>query len=156
VIQDRSSERPDGIGCGYNSPPTVIPQRGKVPNNTNSSPNSERWRVFHEDFFGSNIANDSSLLAPQSRLLVVETCSIAGKADAFAGKPATHGVDEPSPRGSIECGHIVPDGELWQEAISLALEKNSAAVGFNLDSTNAGMSEKHSAEDSTPRSTKKV
>src|SRR6267378_3324309 len=66
VIQARSSKRPDGVRSGYNSPAAVIPQRGKVSNNSNPASKSEHWRVLHEDVSRSYVANDSSLLAPQA------------------------------------------------------------------------------------------
>jgi hypothetical protein len=72
----------------------------------------------------------------------------------LAGEPAADNVNESSPRLSVKGSHVIPDGELWQDAVSLPLQQDFTAVRLNFDSTDTGMSEKHSAEDTTPCSCK--
>jgi len=80
----------------------------------------------------------------------------AGNADSFARKSPAHNVNLSPPWLAVEGSHVVPDGELGQDAVPLPLQEHSPAVRLNLDSTDAGMPEKHPAEDSSPRSSKKV
>ena len=39
----------------------------------------------------------------------------------LAREPPAHNVNESTPRLSIECSDIIPDWELWQDSVSLAL-----------------------------------
>jgi hypothetical protein len=72
----------------------------------------------------------------------------------LAREPPAHDINEPAPWPAIEGSNIVPDWELGQDSIPLSLEQDFPAVRFNLDSTYAGMAEKHSAEDASPCSCK--
>lgn len=80
----------------------------------------------------------------------------AGDADAFARESAGDEINAAAPGFSVEGGDVVPDGEAREDAVALSLEQNLAAVGIEFDSTDGGMAEKDSAEDSAPASCKKV
>lgn len=54
------------IGCGYNLPFRIEPERGKVGEDDIKSTKSEHWAVFNEDEAGSYQANDAGELAPES------------------------------------------------------------------------------------------
>jgi hypothetical protein len=73
-----------------------------------------------------------------------------------AGESSTHDVNFSFPRFPIKGANVIPDWESGQDSVSLPLKQYGSGVRFNLDSTNAGMSEKHSAEDTSPCSCKKV
>ncbi len=150
VINARSSKRPDGVGSGYNSPAAVIPQRGKVRKDSHPASNSECWRVFHEHDCGSNVANDSRLFPPKSAFLVVKPGAVSGDGHPFAGKSSGNDIDPAAPGFSVEGLYVVPDGEPGQDAITLSLDERPSAVGVDLHSTDTGMSEKDSAQDSSP------
>lgn len=141
MIKARSSKRPDGVGCGYNSPDAVIPQRGKVAKDSHSAAKSERWRVFHEDDGGANVANDSGLFAPKSTFFMVQPGAVAGGADALAGEAAGNDINGSAPWESVKGADVVPDGEGREDSVALALEERAAAIVIKLDSTDGGMSE---------------
>jgi hypothetical protein len=69
-------------------------------------------------------------------------------------KTPADNINFSSPRSSVEGGDIIPDWELWQDAVPLPLQQDFPAIRFNLDSTDWGMSEKDAAEDSSPCSSK--
>jgi hypothetical protein len=72
----------------------------------------------------------------------------------LAREATAHNVRNPSPWLSVECPHIVPDWKPWQDSVALALEQNLSAIRLDFDSADRGMSEKQSAEDSSPCSCK--
>jgi hypothetical protein len=145
-----------GVDSSQHTPLRIIPHRGQVPENSSKPARSEHWGVFHEHEARSHFANQPSHLSPQSASLSVNACAFAGCADVLTWESTTHNVNNSAPWFPVEGSDIVPDGESWKDSVSLALQQDSPAVRFNLDSTNAGMSEKHSAEDSSPCSCKKV
>jgi len=67
----------------------------------------------------------------------------------LAWKSGAYDINSTLPGNSVECSHIVPDWESWQDSVALSLQQDFSAVGVNLDSTDAGMSEKHAAEHSS-------
>lgn len=141
MIEARWAKRPDGVGSGYNSPRTVIPQRGKVAKDSHAASKSECWRVFHEDVGRSYVANDADLFAPESAFFMVQPGAVAGDADAFAGEAAGNEVDESAPGPAVEGADVIPDGEAGEDAVALALEERPAAIVIKLDSTDGGISE---------------
>src|SRR5262245_9952096 len=126
--------------------------------------------VFHEDVAGSNLANNSRHLSPQSGAFSLDTgavpfshiasgippCPRSAGADVLAREAAANDIDAPPPGGSVEGAHVIPDGEPGQQSVPLPLQEDAAAVAVQLDSAAAGMSEKDSTEDSSPCSRKKV
>jgi hypothetical protein len=63
-------------------------------------------------------------------------------------------LDVSAPRSPVKGSHVIPDWEAGQDSVALPLKQELPGVRFNLDSTDAGMSEKDSAEDSAARSSK--
>jgi hypothetical protein len=95
------------------------------------------------------------LVLPQTTSFSLDSFSVGiPNADVLTGKSPCDDIDFPSPRFSLKCAHIIPDWESWQDTIPLTLQEHLSAERFNLDSTDAGMSEKQSAEDSAPCSGK--
>jgi len=66
---------------------------------------------------------------------------------SLAWEPGAYNIDFSSPGLPVKCPNIIPDWESWQDSITLPLQQDFSPVFSNLDSTDAGMSEKHSAED---------
>ena len=93
---------------------------------------------------------------PHSRAFAVDSCALSGCADVLARKAPADDIDAPAPRFSVKGLHVVPDREAWQASVPLSGEEALAGVLIPFDSTDAGMSEKHSAEDSSPCSSKKM
>jgi hypothetical protein len=85
-----------------------------------------------------------------------ESTPETGAGDKLAGDTGVEHVNESAPWLPIEGSHVIPDGELGQDSVALALQEDLPAVRLNLDSTYSGMSEKDATEDSAPCSCKKV
>lgn len=148
--------RSSGVGSGNNSPPRRKPQRGKVRNDSVPSSKSKHWAVLNECVAGSYLANDPGEFTPQAAPFPVEPVSLAGAADVLTGKAPADDVHSPSPGMPIKGLDVVPDGEARKNPVPLPLEQDFPAILVDFDRTDAGMSEKHSAEDSSPCSSKKV
>ena len=87
---------------------------------------------------------------PESAPFPVESVAFSGAGDVLAGEAPADDVHEPSPGTPIKGFDVVPDGKAWQYAIPLPLEKDFPAIFVDLDRADAGMSEKDSAEDTSP------
>jgi hypothetical protein len=79
---------------------------------------------------------------------------LVGTGDVRAGESPADDISDAFPRLSIECGDIIPNREPREYSIPLPLQQDTAGVWFNFDSTDGSMSEKDSAEDSSPCSCK--
>jgi hypothetical protein len=99
----------------------------------------------------SDLENDPEHFGPE-----VSRCPSSSRRarEWLAGKSPAHDIDEASPGLAVEGADIIPYRESGEYPVALSLEQDGAGVRFNLDSTDAGMSEKHSAEDSSPSSSK--
>jgi hypothetical protein len=87
---------------------------------------------------------------------VVESGAIAGGTDAFAWKSSADDIGDSTPWLAVERGNVVPDWESRQDSVSLPLQQGLAAILVNLDSTDAGMSEKDAAEQTAATAGKQV
>jgi hypothetical protein len=96
------------------------------------------------------------LLFPQPAGFASDPGTLARRADVLAREATAHDVDNSSPRPSVETSDIVPNWESWKHSVTLSLQEDSSAEWLNLNRTDAGMSEKDSAKDSSPASSKKV
>jgi hypothetical protein len=74
----------------------------------------------------------------------------------LAREAAADGLHDARPRFPVEGSDIIPDWEDWQDSVSLPGEQHLASIRFDFDSTDTGMSEKDSTEDSAARSSKNV
>jgi hypothetical protein len=144
-----SQVRRPGVGSGNNSPARIIPQRGKVSENHSKPPKSEHWAVFHPYKSGLNLANDPGELGPQPASFSANAFSLSGGRYVLTRESPTCHVNHVSPRKPVKRRNVIPDGELGQASVSLPLQEDLSAVRLNLDSTDAGMSEKHSAKDAS-------
>lgn len=79
-----------------------------------------------------------------------------GGTNVCARESPADNINLSSPRSAAKRFNVVPDRELRQDSVSLPLEQDFSWVRFNLDSTDAGMSAKESAEDSTSCSCEQV
>jgi len=143
-----------GVVSAQHSPVRIEPHFGQVSENSAKPPRSERWRVLHEDESRSYFIDDSGHLQPEPASLAVESCAFASDGNVLAGESACDDIDESAPGLAVEGAHVVPDWEAREHPVALSLEQHFAAVRFNLDSTDCGMSEKLAAEDASPRSCK--
>jgi hypothetical protein len=148
--------RRSGIVRPQHTPFRIEPQRGQVSENSSKPSISEHWGVFHEDEAGSNLANDPGHLSPKAGSLSVNPCALPGAGDVLAGESPGHNINPPSPGVAVEGSDVIPHGEPWEDAVSLSLEQNPPRVFLQFDGADWNMSEKESAEDSSPCPRKKV
>jgi hypothetical protein len=59
--------------CSDNSPPRIVPQRGKVTQHSVESSGNKDGAVFNECVLGLYFANDAGELTPQAAPLALET-----------------------------------------------------------------------------------
>jgi hypothetical protein len=45
-------------------PPSIIPERGQVSENSSETPRQESWHVLHDDDAGSKLANEPGIVGP--------------------------------------------------------------------------------------------
>jgi hypothetical protein len=62
---------------GYAVPDSVIPERGQLSENSSMPGTKEAWHVFHNCKAGSNLANKSGELRPQTRSFTFDASSLA-------------------------------------------------------------------------------
>jgi hypothetical protein len=65
------------VGRSIHSPRRIKPQRGQVSKDSSKSTNNKIWRIFHEHEAGSNFANHSHHLSPQSAALSFDAFDLA-------------------------------------------------------------------------------
>jgi hypothetical protein len=120
------------VGSSQNSPSSIKPHLGQVPENSAKPPNSEHWAVFHEREARSYFADDAGHFSPEAGSLSVESCALAGRADVLAWEAPRNHVNNSAPRRSVEGTYIIPNGERWNVPFILSLHESSCAVGVSL------------------------
>jgi hypothetical protein len=138
-----------GVGSRYNSPPTVVPQRGQVSENSSEPPRSECWAVFHERKSGSYLANDPRHFGPEAGSLAVQSVPVPGDADVLARKSARNHVNKPSPRSSVKRPNVIPNRERREKSVILSGGKNARSVWLPLNSADRAPSEEVASENAS-------
>ena len=147
--------RRSGVESAQNSPSSIIPHRGQVSENSTKPPKSEHWRVFHEDVAGLYFADDPSHFGPQSASFAVESITAGiGARDVLAWETAADDIGDSAPRSPVEGSHIVPDWEGGQDSVALSLQQDFSGIRFDFHGAARLMSEKQTAEYSSPASRK--
>src|SRR5690349_20347839 len=98
-------------------------------------PRSESWGIFQEYLSGPDLANHSEKCGVVVH--INEAFSTSCLANSLTRNAGAHNVRSTAiltPWPSVESSHVIPDGELWQDSVTLSLQQDFAAVGFNLDS----------------------
>ena len=72
------------IGCTKSRPLRIVPERGKVSENSLHPPNKERCHIFNDDESRSKNANDPCELAPESAPLSLDAHALSGVTDVLA------------------------------------------------------------------------
>lgn len=135
------------IGSTQHCPSAVIPERGKVAEDSPQASSNEGWAVFHEHVLRSNVANDARHVDPKSGALAVDACAFAGERYVLAGKAARYDVNTPSPSQSIKGCNVIPYRESRQKAVELAGHQYACGVGIALDGAHGPPAEQCPAED---------
>jgi hypothetical protein len=93
-----SSMRGTHVACAKSRPLRIVPELGKVSENSACSPSKESCDIFNDHVLRSKLANDSSKLEPQSAPRALEPGAFAGHADILTGESAADEID-----GSESC-----------------------------------------------------
>jgi hypothetical protein len=137
------------VGSSHNSPARVIPERGKVGEDSFKSSMNEHWAVLHEDVLGSYFANHPRHVPPHAGALSVKTVALAGDADVLAGKAARNDVNNAAPWSSVKGLHVIPNRERREKPVVLPCDKYACCVGLPLDGAHGSPSKQVPAENSS-------
>jgi hypothetical protein len=110
------------MSCAQHSPFRIIPHFGHVSENVSKPPNSESWRVFHEDESRSHFANDSRHFLPESASVAIDACGFAADCNVLTWESAGDDVHSSAPWSAVEGAYVIPDWEAWQDSVPLALQ----------------------------------
>ena len=80
-------------GSRYAVPFRVIPDLGKVSENTVKAPSKQSCDVLHDDVAGSYLANETGELAPQSRPGAIDAVAASGGGDVLTGKTSADNIN---------------------------------------------------------------
>jgi hypothetical protein len=81
------------IGCGYNLPFRIIPDAGKVADNSSKPSMNEHWYVLNECVSGSYSANEPEHFKPKTRPFTFYTLPLASHTDVLTGKTASEQIN---------------------------------------------------------------
>jgi hypothetical protein len=139
--------RSASVGCGYNAPLRIVPQRGQVPENVSDEPVSkEPWDVLQERVVGSYFAKDSRRIGPEIAF-VGGTFALAGDGVGLAREARSNDIHQPTPRFALESADIVPYREHIKQTVPLASEQHFASVRGFFHGTDTSPSEQSGAEE---------
>jgi hypothetical protein len=118
------------VARGYTVPPSIIPERGQVPENSSEPGTKEAWCIFHDCELRSKLVNEASIFTPQSRTVAIDARASASKADILAREPAADDIDGNSVSGqSVGCEFsdifVLPH-------VGPVLRQDAAAEGIDL------------------------
>ena len=119
-------------------PLRIVPVRVQVTEDSVESPNNEVWAVFHEHEFWSYLANNPRHVGPEPGALARDAGSLSGRTDVLAGESSADDVDMSSPWTAVEGSDVVPDGEAWQQSVSLPSVQHIDCVSIELDGARGG------------------
>jgi hypothetical protein len=114
-----SEMRRSGVGCAINSPPSIEPQYGKIPQNLDAvglpssiSRLNDAWYVLKHDPLASHHPNDLPCLGPEVPIIVKSFSDPTGSGlrVRLARKSGRDDVNVSSPGSGIEGLDVVPDG----------------------------------------------
>jgi len=135
--------------CGEYHPFRIVPDGGKVFEDSDKAASSQEGTVFDEDVMRDDFANDSGVFPPQTTSTAGESCAITCRADVLARKPARYDINNSAPRSSVEGTYIVPNGERWEMPVILSLHESSRAKGADFHSSDCPPSQQNTAENSS-------
>jgi len=135
------------IGSSQHCPPAVIPERGKVGEDSHESPSNEGWAVLHEHVARSNLAHDARHVAPQAGAFAINACALAGDRDVLAGKPARYDVNNASPSACVKGAHVIPYRERRKKAVELAGHQYACGIGIAFDGADDAPAEQFAGQD---------
>ena len=133
----------------------IIPERGKITEDSGKTSSNKHRTVFHERESRSNIADNSRKLAPQSATRAVDARAFSRHGDVLTGEAAADDVDAAAPRAPVERAHVFKDGERREEAVALPRHKDSAAERFDFDGAYGAPSQERSGENAASSPGKK-
>jgi hypothetical protein len=147
-----------GSACvtrSHNTPPRIIPQRGKVSEDSGKSSSHKQRAVFHEDEARQYLTDNACHLAPQSAALSRDACALSGAGNVLAREAASDDIHHATPWSAGKCPHIVPNGEGREASVVLPRREDFAAIGVDFDRAHGAESAQHAAEYASARTREK-
>jgi len=124
------------------------PQAGNVTEHSGKSSSHKERAVFQPQEARSNLTGNAHHFAPEAGAFPVNPCASACAADVLAWETGADDIDVPAPGAPVEGAHVVPDREMRQHSVCLALEEHGAAEGINLNSADGAPSNEGASQDS--------
>lgn len=124
--------RRPNVGRSEHRPDRIANALGQVPENSPDSSGEETRGVLHERDDGSQIANDSVVLAPESGLRAVDALTLPRGRDVGAGESANDEIHRSTPRASVEGSHVRPDRSVVQGPVANARDQARGGCDFVL------------------------
>jgi hypothetical protein len=137
------------VRSGKHSPRSIEPERGQVSKHSAKSSSNESWGVLHEDEAGSNLANDSGHVEPQTRTGAINAGALPCDADVLAWESPRHHVNTSAPRVSVKGANVIPNRERREKAVVLSGDKYACGIGLPLNSTDGSPAEQLAAENAS-------
>jgi hypothetical protein len=81
------------VGSWYAVPLRIKPERGQVSENSANAPSKQSCDVLHDDVAGSNLANNSGVLSPQTATVAVNSGAFSCQANVLARESAADDID---------------------------------------------------------------
>src|SRR5882757_2544385 len=88
------------VSSGKHSPSCIEPHLGQITEDAAKSSNSEGWAVFHKYVSGSNFANDTRHLSPESAALSINPLSVSRNTDVLTRETSADHIHKSIPRAS--------------------------------------------------------
>jgi len=128
-------------------PLRIVPEYGKISEDSAKPASSEIWRVFHVHEPWSNLIDHAGKLSPEPRLgAVLDAAPAPWCRDVLAWEAARYEIHKSTPGAPVEGLDVVPDRKRWQESVELSLHEHASAKGVDLDGADGSVSEQESAK----------
>ena len=101
------------IGCGYNLPFRIIPDLGKIADNSSKPSMKEHWYVLNECVAGSYSANEPEHFKPKTRPFTLYTLPFTGRTDVLTGKAASKQINIIKPF-RLQFSNITVNRYIWK------------------------------------------
>lgn len=135
-----------GVDRSQHAPSRVIPQRGKITEDSGKSSVNKSWAVFHEDVTRSNFADNARHVSPHAAFGAVDAPPFACDGDVLAREASRNHVNNSSPGMPVEGLNVIPDRERRENAVILSGEQYACGIGVPLDGADGAPAEKVASE----------
>jgi hypothetical protein len=134
------------VGSSHNIPFRVIPETGKVSNDSPDSSMNEHWAVFHKYESGSNFANHPRHVIPHGGIFSIKPCASSGNGNVGAWKAARYDINNACPWLSVKGLYVIPNRERREKAVILSGAQYACWVWLPFDCADCSPSKELASE----------